>query len=110
MLFVMQSIFLPRGRHKRLFLTVPPGQKAAASREHKAHFTHIAFRKIYLERRTTATRGKGKRSKMDTIMAGIKAACLNTGAHRCLVLLCSPFGGMLNYKRNVVLTDYRGAV
>lgn len=66
--------------------------KAAASREHQTPLTHIAFQKIYLEPRSTATTGKGKRRKMDAIIADIKAASLNTWAHRWFVHLQSPFG------------------
>lgn len=65
--------------------------KAAASHEHQTPLTHIAFQKIYLEPCTTATRGKGKRSKMDTIIADIKAVGLNTWVHRWSVHMWSPF-------------------
>lgn len=51
--------------------------KAAASHEHIAPLTHIAFQKIYLKSCTTATRGKGKKSKKGTIMADIEVSFLN---------------------------------
>lgn len=73
--------------------------KAAASQEHRALLTHIAFQKLYLEPRTAATTGKGKSRKMDTIMADIKAAAFNTWAHRWFVHLSSPFGWILKYER-----------
>lgn len=77
---------------KALFSTIPlgsAGQRLQPPVSTRLPLTHIAFQKIYLEPCTSATRGKGKRSEMDTIMADIKAATLNTWAHRFVYLVVS---------------------
>lgn len=108
-LYLICTEYLPSSRQPQKGLyNIPPGsagQRLQPPLSFAAPLTHIAFQKIYLERCTTATRGKGKRSKTDTIRADMKEDALNTGARTRCVRFSSPFDEIFKQNGFQVLTD-----